>query len=181
MGSSRSLVMLTVLLIGTVFGGQAIFTRIPLEQVLQKTRDAYSSSRATTVRSDDSVIPMQREGGVWLVTVELNEFTETKLIVDTGATYTTISEDLAFDAGVQSDPNNSSVTLFTAGGNVKAKVGIATNIRVGHAERDEVHVVIHTIPNLPDGVDGLLGLSFFDQFMVRLDHSQRELHLTPKT
>jgi len=40
---------------------------------------------------------------------------------------------------------------------------------------------VHTIPNLPDGIDGLLGLSFFDRFMVRLDHSNKQLHLSPKT
>ena len=57
-------------------------------------------------------------------------------------------------------------------------MGIAPRIRVGHAGRDDVRVVIHTIPNLPEGINGLLGLSFFDRFMVRLDHSQRELHLT---
>ncbi len=181
MGSSRSFIYLVLLIIGTAIGGQVIINRLPLEEALLKARDGQPSSGNVTARSEDSIIPMQREGGVWLVTVELNELTETKLIVDTGATYTTISEDLAFDAGVLSDPHNSQVTLFTAGGNVKAELGIATSIRVGHAERDNVRVVIHSIPNLPEGVDGLLGLSFFDRFMVRLDHSQRELHLTPKS
>ncbi len=115
------------------------------------------------------------------MSVEFNDFTEAKLIVDTGATYTTISEDLAFDANIKTDPKNPNVNLVTAGGKVQAKMGIAPRIRVGHAGRDDVRVVIHTIPNLPEGIDGLLGLSFFDRFMVRLDHSQRELHLTPKT
>ena len=49
------------------------------------------------------------------------------------------------------------------------------------AGRDNVLVVIHTIPNLPDGIDGLLGLSFFDQFMVYLDQDNKQLHLTPKS
>ena len=59
-------------------------------------------------------------------------------------------------------------------------MGIASRIRVGQAGRDDVRVVIHTIENLPAGTDGLLGLSFFDKFLVRLDHSQQQLHLTPK-
>jgi clan AA aspartic protease (TIGR02281 family) len=118
---------------------------------------------------------------VWVAQVEFNDLHQTKLIVDTGATFTTISEDLAFDAGIQPDPRSPDINLNTAGGNVQAKMGIAQKIRVGHAGRDDVRVVIHTIPNLPEGIDGLLGLSFFDRFMVRLDQSQRELHLTLKT
>ncbi|WP_447962046.1 retropepsin-like aspartic protease family protein [Nitrospira sp. Ecomares 2.1] len=113
--------------------------------------------------------------------VELNDFHESRLIVDTGATYTTISENLAFDAGIRSDLANSRITLFTVGGKVQAELGIARKIRVGNTRRENVQVVIFTIPDLPDGIDGLLGLSFFDHFLVRLDHSNQQLHLSPRT
>ncbi len=181
MGSSRFFLIVGLFFIGVVVGGQAIFSRVPLDQALQQARSGLSTSGSVTLGSKDSIIPMERQGGVWIVRVEFNDFTEAKLIVDTGATYTTISEDLAFDASIKPDAKNPNVNLITAGGKVQAKMGIASRIRVGHAGRDDVRVVIHTIPNLPEGTDGLLGLSFFDRFMVRLDHSQRELHLTPKT
>ncbi|MBA3967966.1 MAG: retropepsin-like domain-containing protein [Nitrospirales bacterium] len=113
--------------------------------------------------------------------VELNDYHEARLIVDTGATYTTISENLAFDAGIRSDSVNSRINLVTVGGKVQAELAIARKIRVGNAGRDDVRVVIHTIPNLPDGIDGLLGLSFFDRFLIRLDHSNQQLNLSPRT
>ncbi len=180
MGSSRFFILLGLFIIGTVVGGQALFSRVPLDQALQQARSGMSTSGNVTLGSEDSIIPMEREGGVWIVQVEFNDLTEAKLIVDTGATFTTISEDLAFDANIQSDRKNPTVNLITAGGKVQAKMGIASRIRVGYAGRDDVRVVIHTIPNLPEGTHGLLGLSFFDKFMVRLDHSQRQLYLTPK-
>jgi len=181
MSSSRFFILLTLFIIGVVVGGQTIFSRVPLDQALLKIGSSYPTSGNVTAGSKDSIIPLERQGGVWVAQVEFNDLHQTKLIVDTGATFTTISEDLAFDAGIQPDPRSPDINLNTAGGNVQAKMGIAPRIRVGHAGRDDVRVVIHTIPNLPEGIDGLLGLSFFDRFMVRLDHSQRELHLTPKT
>ncbi len=181
MGSSRLFIFLALFTIGAVIGAQAIFTRVPLDQAILKAKSNIHTSGKITADSEDSIIPLERLGGVWIARVEFNDLHPAKLIVDTGATYTTISEDLAFDADIQSDPTQPHINLFTAGGKVKAKMGIAPRIRVGHAGRDDVRVVIHTIPNLPEGIDGLLGLSFFDRFMVRLDHSQQQLHLTPRT
>ena len=181
MGSSRFFILFGLLIIGAVAGGQSLFSRASLDQALLKVKSDLMTSGNITTGSEDSIIPLEREAGVWITRVEVNDFTQAKLIVDTGATFTTISEDLAFDAGIQSDPHNPHVNLITAGGNVKAEMAIASRIRVGHAGRDDVRVVIHTIDNLPEGTDGLLGLSFFDKFLVRLDHSQRQLHLTPKT
>ena len=180
MGFSRFFILFALLIIGVIVGGQAIFSRVPLDQVLLKTRTASPTSGSVMAGSEDSIIPLERSGGVWVANVEFNDLYQSKLIVDTGATFTTISEDLAFDAGIQSDLNNSHITLHTAGGNVQAQMGIAPRIRVGNAGRNDVRVVIHTIPGFPEGVDGLLGLSFFDGFIVRLDHAQGQLHLTPK-
>ncbi len=179
--SSRLFIAFSVFAIGAVVGGQALFSRIPLDQTLLKTRLGIPTSGQVTAGSEDSVIPLERWGGVWVARVELNDFHEARLIVDTGATFTTISEDLAFDAGVQKDSAHSHINLFTAGGKVQADLGIARRIRVGNVGRDDVRVVVHTIPNLPSGIDGLLGLSFFDRFLVRLDHSNQQLHLSPKS
>ena len=181
MGSSRFFILFGIFIIGMIVGGQAFFSRVPLDQVLLKVKSDMMASGNITRGSEDSIIPLEHEAGVWITRVEVNDLTQAKLIVDTGATYTTISEDLAFEAGIRSDPHHPHVNLVTAGGKVNAEMGIASRIRVGHAGRDDVRVVIHTIENLPEGTDGLLGLSFFDKFMVRLDHSQRQLHLTPKS
>jgi clan AA aspartic protease (TIGR02281 family) len=180
MGSSRSFFLLVLIIIGIVVGGQTIFSRMPLDQVQLKVQAASSHAGSVTAGSEDSIIDLQRYGGVWVTSVEINDLYEAKLVVDTGATLTTISEDLAFDAGIQADPRQPLINLQTAGGTIQATLGIASRIRVGNAGRDDVRVVIHTLPNFPEEVDGLLGLSFFDGFLVQLDHAQGQLHLTPR-
>lgn len=179
--ANKLLIAFMVLAMGTVLGGQAILSRLSLDQSLLPTRSLLPKSDQVTAGAEDSVISLEHLGGVWVARVELNDFHEARLIVDTGATFTTISEDLAFDAGIRSDTPNSPIDLLTVGGRVQAELGVARRIRVGNAGRDDVQVVIHSIPNLPDGIDGLLGLSFFDRFLVRLDHSNKQLHLSPKT
>ena len=179
--TSRLFILMSLVTIGAVVGGQAIFSRIPFDQTILKSRLGIPTSGQVTAGSEDSVISLEPLGGVWVARVELNDFHEARLIVDTGATFTTISEELAFNAGVQRDSAHSTINLFTAGGKVQAELGVARRIRVGNVGRDDVRVVIHTIPNLPNGIDGLLGLSFFDRFLVRLDHSSQQLHLSPKT
>jgi clan AA aspartic protease (TIGR02281 family) len=182
MGSANRLfIAFTLSTIGLVVGGQAILSRMPFDPSFLTAHFSTPISGKVTVGSEDSVIPLEHLGGVWVARVELNDFHEARLIVDTGATFTTISEDLAFDAGIQSESPNSRINLVTAGGRVQAELGVARRIRVGNTGRDDVRVVIHTIPNLPDGIDGLLGLSFFDRFLVRLDHSNQQLHLSPRT
>lgn len=170
-----------VLAVVTVVGGEAILGRLSLDQSHLAIRFRTPNSGPITAGSEDSVIPLEHLGGVWVARVEMNDFHEARLIVDTGATFTTISEDLAFDAGIRSDSANSTINLVTVGGKVQAELGIARKIRVGNTGREDVQVVIYTIPNLPDGIDGLLGLSFFDRFLVRLDHSNHQLHLSPRT
>ncbi len=182
MGStSRLFLTLALLLLGAVTLGQKVFTQIHLEQAKAITQKAIPSSGGLSSGSEESIIPLERSAGVWVAQVEMNDLYQARLIIDTGATYTTISEDLAFDAGVNPDKSYRPMTLHTAGGNIKADVAFAKNIRVGNAGRDNVLVVIHTIPNLPEGIDGLLGLSFFDKFMVYLDQANQQLHLTPKS
>ena len=180
MGSSRFFILFALLIIGVVVGGQAIFSRVPLDQILLKARAASPTSGSMRAGAEDSIIPLERRGGIWVVNVEFNDLYQSKLVVDTGATFTMISEDLAFDTGIQPDLRRPGIKFNTAGGIIQAKMGVAPRIRVGNAGRDDVRVVIHTLPNFPEGVDGLLGLSFFDGFLVRLDYSQRQLHLTSK-
>ncbi|MGD9850049.1 MAG: TIGR02281 family clan AA aspartic protease [Nitrospirales bacterium] len=177
---SRTVALFAISIIVIVVGTQSLFKDYSLEQMVAAGKNSISQPGRISTDSEDTVIPLEQLGGVWVARVEFNDLHQAHLIVDTGATFTTISEDLAFDAGISQAPGRSGVRLFTAGGNVQAEMALAKKIRVGNAGRDNVRVVIHTIPNLPKGIDGLLGLSFFDRFLVRLDHSAKEMHLTPK-
>ncbi len=180
MGSSRSFIIFALSIIGIAAGGQAMLSKVPIDQALLKLKTEIPISRAATAGSEDSTIQLERVGGVWVTDVEINNLHQARLIVDTGASLTLISEDLAFDAGIQADLNSRSARIQGVSGSAEAKMGIVQKIQVGHAERGNVRVFIYTMPN-SSGVDGLLGLSFFDGFVVQLDHAKGLLHLTSKS
>lgn len=179
--TSRFFLFCAILTIGAVVGGRMIFTHLAWDQSLLQVRTDSPATNAVTAELESSVIPITQRGGVWVAQVEFNDLYEAHLIIDTGATFTTISNDLAFDAGIQEDLDSPAITLFTAGGKVQAEMGLARRMRVGNAGRKNVRVVVHTIPDLPEGIDGLLGLSFFDRFLVRLDQTNQLLYLSPKS
>jgi predicted aspartyl protease len=60
---------------------------------------------------------------------------------------------------------------------VRADVARVAAIAVGGAEVKNVPVAVHTMPDVPPQVDGLLGLTFLDKFLVTLDAQKGELHL----
>ncbi len=72
MGSSRFFILFALLIIGVVVGGQAIFNRVPLDQILLKARAASPTSGSMTAGSEDSIIPLERRGGIWVANVEFN-------------------------------------------------------------------------------------------------------------
>jgi len=50
-------------------------------------------------------------------------------------------------------------------------------ISVSDAEARNVTAAVHDLPDAPPGVEGLLGLTFLDKFLVTLDAAKGELHL----
>jgi hypothetical protein len=51
---------------------------------------------------------------------------------------------------------------------------------LGEAEARNVTTAVHDLPDAPTGIDGLLGMTFLDQFLVTLDVQKGELHLKPR-
>ena len=89
----------------------------------------------------------------------LNRKQYAHLIVDTGASMTVLSYDLAIELGVLSGAAVSLDTVNTAGGAVQVNATHVKEIRAGSAVARNVSVVIHDLPNPIPGVSGLLGMS----------------------
>lgn len=122
-------------------------------------------------------IPVQRSGSLLVVQTQLNGSRAARLILDTGASHTILSHEIARDLGLLANAHVTSVTLKTAGGTVQAEMTQVGTLQVGEAEAKNVPVAIHNLPDAPAGIDGLLGLTFLQQFLVTLDTQKGELHL----
>jgi len=110
--------------------------------------------------------------GVIVLPVEINGIV-VKMVIDTGATRTALTEELANRLGIAySDKQGATVT--TANGKIMAAGGRAKYISLGGARLNDVPVFVQKA-GFGDGVDGLLGLSFLGNFQVKMSNGTLEL------
>lgn len=136
---------------------------------LNKKGDCGASYAKGTVR-----VP-RTTGGVMLAKVEINGVTGT-FVVDTGATFVTLSPAFAAKAKVGALAA-SDINLQTANGVVTAALGSAATLRLGSISANQVSVVVLRKP-VGEGIDGLLGMSFLARFEVIM--TAKELQLKAK-
>jgi len=143
-----------------------------------------SISQATDQEPDpkkDIIIPLKKMGGSLIVQVTLNKERTAHLIVDTGASLTVISTTIALDLGILGTTDNELLTINTAGGSVQVNMNYLSSINIGNARAENIAVAIHDLPDIPEQIEGLLGMSFLKHFLITLDAEQARLILRPKT
>jgi len=168
---------------------QRPYPRTPQQPVLPDPRDdpapasfeqEENSEMPPTDQAAPATLPLTKIGNAMLVQVLLNREHHAHLIVDTGASMTVLSYDLAIELGILSGAGVNLDTVNTAGGSVQVNMTHVKEIRAGSAIARNVPVAIHDLPNPIPGVSGLLGMSFLNHFKVTLDAEQKTLHLTPR-
>jgi clan AA aspartic protease (TIGR02281 family) len=120
-------------------------------------------------------IPVQTRGTLVLVPAQVNGKALGYFILDTGATYITISR-MAADT-LQVRGGGGQVHLSTASGVIQAPLVLLDEVDVGGAVSRNVTAVVHDLPNAPPAIVGLLGLSFLERFRVSLDLTSKVLVL----
>lgn len=128
----------------------------------RRTLEALGEPTLAAIR-----VAFQRRGASVLVPGRVNGQAIGYFILDTGATFTSVSRLVAGSLGVPS--SGSSVSLATASGTLQAPLVLLDEVDVGGAVARHVPAVIHDLPDTPAGVIGLLGLSFLERFRVNLD------------
>jgi clan AA aspartic protease (TIGR02281 family) len=119
-------------------------------------------------------VPHQGARDHMLVTVRINDRIDGLFLLDTGATYVTLSNEMAKSLGLGlSGKNNVSVSLAN-GSNVAAQPVILDSMQAGDARVNGVIAMV--FPESPhDGLDGLLGMSFLREFTIQLDPVNKKL------
>ncbi len=131
-------------------------------------------------QEQDITIPLQKLGGSFVVQAHLNNERTAHLIVDTGASMTVLSTNIAIDLGILGTTDNELLTVNTAGGSVQVNMNYLTSLTVGTAQAQHVAIAIHDLPDIPEQIEGLLGMSFLKHFLVTLDAEHAQLILRPK-
>lgn len=99
---------------------------------------------------DAAGIPVRVENGLLIIAARIAGTTR-HLLLDTGATLTTLPPELVPATSFKT------VVVHTANGNRVASLS-ATTVTVGDRSREEIVQLIDERRNLPNGVDGILGL-----------------------
>jgi clan AA aspartic protease (TIGR02281 family) len=148
-------------------------------QLAPQSPQAMTARRALDSLGEPSLttfqIPFERRGTAVLIPGRANGQLIGYFILDTGATFTTVSRAAADRLGVF--VGGSSVRLATANGAIQVPLVLLDELEVGGAIAHHVAAVVHDLPSLPTNVVGLLGLSFLDRFRVSLNLSSGVLTL----
>jgi clan AA aspartic protease (TIGR02281 family) len=142
--------------------------------------EAPQEARKDSIQESDITIPLQKIGGSFVVQANLNNERTAHLIVDTGASMTVLSSNIAIDLGILGTTDNELLTVNTAGGSVQVNMNYLSLLQVGTAQAKNVAVAIHDLPDIPEQIEGLLGMSFLKHFLVTLDAEHARLILRPK-
>jgi clan AA aspartic protease (TIGR02281 family) len=140
-------------------------------EAIRHTPSAVPATAFTTA------VPIVNLGRLLIVEAELNRKRTVRLVVDTGASYTVLFPEVARDLGLLSDPSDGDLSLWTAGGEVGARIVTIKTVQVGGVSVLNLPVAVLGLPNPPEGIDGLLGLSFLNHFVVTLNPRTSQLHL----
>lgn len=125
-------------------------------------------------------VSVVRQKGHILVTALLDKKVSATLLMDTGATYVSLSEKIwkKLNKTESSSPDDSVELILADGKKVKGKLGKLSSLTVQGVEAPGVDVVI--IPEVPGQeniVDGLLGMSFLNRFNFKVDQNNGTLLL----
>lgn len=128
----------------------------------------------------DSAVPFATMRHTILVHAVLNHQEPVTLLLDTGATRTLLTPDIARRLGLTTGsdtPRSSMVTLGGQQGDLPL-IQLAS-VAVGDAAVENLQVgVFSALPHAPF-IDGLLGGDFLQHFTLRLDYAQSRLQLMP--
>ncbi len=122
-------------------------------------------------------IAITKSSGNLVVEARINDALTCLMAVDTGASLVTISRNIAtrleLDLG---DERNVVEFQLADGSKTKGRVVALKSVQVGDSKAEDVLVAVMDSPPGP-GVDGLLGMSFLDNFSVKIDSANNKLVL----
>jgi len=120
-------------------------------------------------------VDLERDGQSFYVAARLNGH-RARLLLDTGATHVQITPRLAHKLGIKVQRGSAVNCTLANGASVQAWSVSLKDVRIGGARvRDVATLVLGT--DSSDDCDGLLGMSFLDQFVFRIDPVRNQLVL----
>ena len=134
---------------------------------------AAPGSRAARL-SRELRIPFEREGTLMRVSVRLNDSLMAPFYVDTGASGITLPPHIADRLGIRLGRDTQMVQVHTANGIGARPVVLLDSVELGGARVEGLEATLNPTMDI-----GLLGGSFFNNFVYRVDAAEGVITLAP--
>jgi clan AA aspartic protease (TIGR02281 family) len=172
----------TVALVNTSFksNGKAPKNKLTTNSINSPDIDTSQLSfnpAMSSVKAEVGVVPLKRSSQALMLEATLNHQTVGTFILDTGATYTSISREMAEEMGLDLI-NAPKVRITTANGRIEVPKVLIQTLNVNGVE---AHNVEATVIDIRKGSSfaGLLGLSFIKKFKLTIDPVAGQLIFQP--
>ena len=137
------------------------------------------SPQPVKVARPSHAIALTKHGDHFLVDVTLNRMTNVKLLIDTGASLTTLSN-ASFAGLPQANFSYRGSRMFrTASGLTRGDVYRASSIGLGEMQLDDIDIAVLDYTSAPS-VDGLLGMNVLRNYRFEVNQDDSLLHLHPR-
>ena len=122
------------------------------------------------------VVKLTKVGNVLFANVILNKKVKAQLVLDTGCTHTQISAKIAKKLKIKKNKGEKVLCELANGQKVKGRAVNIKEIKVGKVKAYNVRVIILD-REISGESDGLLGMSFLNNFIFKIDAEKGELIL----
>jgi clan AA aspartic protease (TIGR02281 family) len=138
----------------------------------------HETAQATEPEPEQTVagIPLLRRGTHFLVEAGLGSGQTARLLIDTGASLTMLSERLVNSRGSGAQPTGRTGLFNTANGPVRAPIYRLETLTVGDWQIGDLEVGVLDLNG--QGVDGLLGMNFLRHFRFYINQREAMLRLS---
>ncbi len=126
-----------------------------------------------------ATVPLIKKGMMAVVEAKINSNTKANFILDTGASYTVISEHVAKELKIDLDKKHPKIRLQTANGIIEVPLVTLDSVEVSGLRVDDLAAAVHNFSK-DTSIAGLLGLNFLNHFRMDLDTEKGVLVLEKK-
>lgn len=125
-------------------------------------------------------IDLEAIGSHFHLPLRLNNRLDVRLVIDTGASVTTLSRERFERVRNAIRFTELGPQVFnTAGGTSKGTIYRVESLQLGQHVLSNVHIAVLDF-NMPEGVDGLLGMNVLQQFRFEVDQDNQQLLVQPR-
>lgn len=161
----------------SLVGAQATIT---LNRLTNRNGGVVTATRDNAIKEDSETVALQQRGVHYLIDLTVGRQDNIELLVDTGASITTLTQASFYSLSSYSDAAEQEKRIFhTANGSVQGTVYLVPELTIGPYLLENTKIAVLDF-EMEEGIDGLLGMNVLGQFNFQIDQENKSLVLNRK-